>query len=115
MPTPKDVAKVLIDAVAKPPIDLATIPEDELLALRLCELPLRIEGTWLQARIAQLYRELDARNIPFQAALLPVRVRAPCSCATTRGRVRRSCASIVCARRGYTRSIAATRCGCPNG
>lgn len=66
MPTPKDVAKVRIDAVAKPQIDLATIPENELLALRLCELPLRIEGTWLEARIAQLYRELEARNIPFK-------------------------------------------------
>jgi len=66
MPTPKDVAKVRVDAVAKPQIDLATIPEDALLALRMCELPLRIEGTWLEARIAQLYRELEARNIPFK-------------------------------------------------
>ena len=50
---------------AEPAIDLATIPEDELLGLRLSELPLRIEGTWLEACIAQLYAELKARNIPF--------------------------------------------------
>lgn len=66
MPTPKDVAKVRIDAVAKPKIDLATIPEEQLLGLRLCELPVRIEGTWLEPRITQLYRELEARNILFK-------------------------------------------------
>jgi hypothetical protein len=51
---------------AKPVIDLATIPEEELLGLRLSELPLRVEGTWLEARIMQLYDELAARNIPFR-------------------------------------------------
>ncbi|MBU6199159.1 MAG: hypothetical protein KGI64_02200 [Xanthomonadaceae bacterium] len=50
---------------ARPAIDLATIPEEQLLGLRLSELPLRIEGTWLEACIAQLYEELKARNIPF--------------------------------------------------
>jgi hypothetical protein len=49
-----------------PQIDLATIPEAELLALRLSELPVRIEGTWLEARIAQLCEELAARNIAFK-------------------------------------------------
>ena len=48
------------------PIDLATIPEEELLGLRLSELPLRIEGTWLEPRIAQLCDELAARNIVFR-------------------------------------------------
>ena len=46
--------------------DLATISETELLGLRLCELPVRIEGTWLEARVAQLHRELKARNILFE-------------------------------------------------
>ena len=66
MSTKKDPAKVQIDSVAKPEIDLATIPEEELLGLRLSELQVRIEGTWLEARIAQLYDELKARNIPFE-------------------------------------------------
>ena len=47
-------------------IDLATVPEEELLELRLSELPLRIEGTWLEPRIAQLYDELASKNIPFK-------------------------------------------------
>jgi hypothetical protein len=46
-------------------IDLATIPEEALLDLRLSELPLRIDGTWLEACVAQLHAELAARNIPF--------------------------------------------------
>jgi hypothetical protein len=41
-------------------------PEEELLGLRLSELPVRIEGTWLEGCIAQLYAELKARNIPFE-------------------------------------------------
>jgi hypothetical protein len=66
MSTNKDDAKVRTDAVAKAAIDLATVPEEELLALRLSDLPLRIEGTWLEACIAQLYEELRARHIPFR-------------------------------------------------
>jgi hypothetical protein len=56
------------DAAAKPAIDLATIPDEELLGLRLSELPVRIEGTWLEPCIAQLHDELKARNIPFAPA-----------------------------------------------
>jgi len=66
MSTKKDAAKVPGDPTAKPAIDLAMIPEEELLGLRLSELPLRIEGTWLETCIAQLYEELAARNILFQ-------------------------------------------------
>ena len=51
---------------ASPALDLATIAEEELLSLRLSELPLRIEGTWLETCIAQLYDELNARNILFR-------------------------------------------------
>ena len=65
MPAKTD-AKVSADRVAKPVIDLATIPEEQLLGLRLSELPVRIEGTWLEARVAQLHHEFDARNIPFR-------------------------------------------------
>lgn len=46
--------------------DLDRLPEDELLALRLCKLPLKIEGSWLEARVAQLHRELAARKLLFQ-------------------------------------------------
>jgi hypothetical protein len=66
MPTRKNAAKLPVEAVAKPPIDLATIPEEQLLGLRLSELPVRIEGTWLEPRIAQLHQELEARSIPFK-------------------------------------------------
>jgi hypothetical protein len=53
-------------ATASEPIpDLATMPESALLELRLNQLPVRIEGTWLEAKVAQLHRELAARNIRF--------------------------------------------------
>ena len=47
-------------------IDLDSIAEEQLLDLRICDLPIRIEGTWLQERVAQLYQELKAKNIPFE-------------------------------------------------
>ena len=62
----QDAAKAPIDPAGKPASDLATIPEEELLGLRLSELPVRIEGTWLEARVAQLHHELKARNILFE-------------------------------------------------
>jgi len=61
MPDQKDVTTLRID-----PADLVTLPEDKLLGLRLSELPVRIEGTWLEPRIAQLYDELTARNLAFK-------------------------------------------------
>ncbi|MGH8041321.1 MAG: hypothetical protein ACREPN_04680 [Rudaea sp.] len=66
MSTGHDAAKLPIIPTGKPVPDLATIPEQELLSLRLSELPVRIEGTWLEARVAQLYHELKARNILFE-------------------------------------------------
>ena len=39
------------------------LSDDELLNLRFCELGLRIEGTYLEKCVAELYRELDGRNI----------------------------------------------------
>ncbi|MCC2657543.1 MAG: hypothetical protein K0Q76_2651 [Panacagrimonas sp.] len=45
--------------------DLATISESALLDLRLSQLPVRIEGTWLESKVAQLHHELAARNIRF--------------------------------------------------
>ena len=48
------------------PLDLEAVPEETLLDTRICDLPLQIEGTWLEARVAQLHRELKAKNIEFE-------------------------------------------------
>ena len=50
----------------KPVVDLATIPEERLLDLRLCDLPVQIEGTWLEEREAQLHRELKDKGLVFE-------------------------------------------------
>jgi hypothetical protein len=42
------------------------LPDDQLLDVRLCELGLAIDGSWLEARIAQLYEELGARSLSFR-------------------------------------------------
>ncbi|MBL7130882.1 MAG: hypothetical protein ISS45_05735 [Candidatus Omnitrophica bacterium] len=47
-------------------IDLSKICEEELLNLRICDLPLRIDGTWLQDCIKELYKELDSKGIKFK-------------------------------------------------
>jgi hypothetical protein len=49
---------------ASVPPDWASLPEDQLLDLRMADLPLAIEGT-LAARIAQLREELAARELDF--------------------------------------------------
>ena len=46
--------------------DWATLPEKELLQVRLCDLGLRIEGTPLERRIGRLYEELQSRGIRFR-------------------------------------------------
>jgi len=50
----------------KPAVDLANLAEERLLDLRICDLPLQVEGTWLEDRVAQLHRELKSRDILFQ-------------------------------------------------
>lgn len=50
----------------KPQVDLATIPEERLLDLRICDLPVRIEDTWLEQSIAMLHQELRERGLRFQ-------------------------------------------------
>jgi hypothetical protein len=42
------------------------LDDEQLLDLRLCDLPLRLPGTAVHARIARLYRELAARGIGFR-------------------------------------------------
>jgi hypothetical protein len=46
-----------------PPSGWDKLPFERLLDLRLCDLGLRIEGTWLEECIERLYEELDARGI----------------------------------------------------
>ena len=45
------------------PADWPQLADDELLDLRLSDLPLRIEGTAMEARIAKLTSELEARDL----------------------------------------------------
>ena len=45
------------------PPDWASLPDEQLLDVRLCDLPVRIEGSVLEARIAELRRELAGRGL----------------------------------------------------
>ncbi len=47
-------------------IDLAKLSEEELLKLRICDLPLSIEGTWLEECVQKLYAELESKGIQFR-------------------------------------------------
>jgi hypothetical protein len=46
--------------------DLSRLTDEQLLNLRLCDLPLGIEGTPLERRVDRLYKELHARGLLFQ-------------------------------------------------
>ena len=48
------------------PADWADLPDEALLDLRLCDLDLRIEGSWLEDRVARLYQDLEARGLTFR-------------------------------------------------
>ncbi len=48
------------------PPDWATWTDEQLLALRMCDLGLTLEGSGLDARIAQLSAELEARGLAFR-------------------------------------------------
>lgn len=47
-------------------IDLDKISTDELMNVRICDLPIYIRGTWLEECVAQLYSELNSKGIIFQ-------------------------------------------------
>jgi hypothetical protein len=53
-------------APAKPALDLEHIAEEKLLDTRICDLPLKIEGTWLEERVAELHAELKAKDLLFE-------------------------------------------------
>ncbi|HQP12824.1 MAG TPA: hypothetical protein PK470_08685, partial [Candidatus Omnitrophota bacterium] len=46
-------------------INLDALDEEALLHQRLCDLPLTMEGTWLQECVETIYGELDAKQILF--------------------------------------------------
>jgi hypothetical protein len=48
---------------ARPPLVLEEANDETLLATRLCDLPIRLEGTLMARRVKRLYRELQARGI----------------------------------------------------
>lgn len=47
-------------------IDLENIDEKQLLQTRLCDLPIRIDNTWLKEVIDKLYAELETRGLAFR-------------------------------------------------
>jgi hypothetical protein len=50
---------------APPPPDWPSLPDEQLLDVRLCDLPVQIPGTVMEERIAELGRELEARGLTF--------------------------------------------------
>src|SRR5665213_1631542 len=46
-------------------IDLDNTSEEQLLQTRIGDLPISIEGTWLEECVKQLYAELDAKGLVF--------------------------------------------------
>jgi len=52
--------------MARHPVDLDVISEEALLNTRLCDLPLRIEGTWLEPCVQVLYDNLEKKGIGFK-------------------------------------------------
>ncbi len=47
-------------------VNLSKLTEEELLDLRVCELPLHLEGTWLEECVKELYRELEGKGFNFK-------------------------------------------------
>ena len=61
------------EAAAEPEVPAAPprpawpdLPDEALLDMRLCDLNLRIEGSWLEARVTALYDELAVRGLTFR-------------------------------------------------
>src|SRR5215813_12151490 len=47
-------------------IKLDQMMDEQLLDLRICDLPLSLEGTYLERRVLRLYEELAARGLRFK-------------------------------------------------
>ena len=52
--------------VPKLVVNLETLSEERLLDMRICDLPVQIEGTWLEERVTQLHQELKAKGLLFE-------------------------------------------------
>ena len=52
--------------MSKKNIDLSKLTEEETLNLRVCELPLSLEGTWLEECVKELYKELEDKGFYFK-------------------------------------------------
>jgi len=61
-PKEKPTAPKLPDS----PPDFSALSDEELLAMRICDLKLKLAGTELESRIEKLYAELAAKNISFK-------------------------------------------------
>jgi hypothetical protein len=48
------------------PVRIGRMSDEDLLKVRLCDLPVRLEGSFVQKQVKQLYRELTAREINFK-------------------------------------------------
>ncbi|MCK5708503.1 MAG: hypothetical protein KAI43_12715 [Candidatus Aureabacteria bacterium] len=46
-------------------IDLNILSKEELLKMRICDLPIQIKGTWLQTCVDELYSELEKKGIKY--------------------------------------------------
>jgi hypothetical protein len=46
--------------------DWASLPDEKLLELRICDLHVSIEGSFLEPQIHRLFEELDARGLGFR-------------------------------------------------
>jgi len=50
-------------------VDLAEISEEKLLSLHMCDLPLQIQGTWIEECVQELYGELESKGLKFRPAV----------------------------------------------
>lgn len=46
--------------------DLSKLQEEDLLNIKICDLPIKLEGTWVEECVQQLYRELKEKGIHFK-------------------------------------------------
>ena len=63
-PEPDDGPSAEVPAPPPPP-EWWALPDEQLLDVRMCDLPIAIEGSWVEPRVAQLRRELGERGLEF--------------------------------------------------
>jgi hypothetical protein len=66
MVPPTPAAELTAEAERRQQPEWVDWPDDKLLDLRMCDLDLHIEGTDLEGRIAELYRELEGQQVGFR-------------------------------------------------